>query len=238
MRRRGSDTRDFVFHPSASAYNGSNTYATRAADLTGIADGKQFIFSTWIRLSGGDGAQQVLFSISDGTASFQVARATTNRFQMVLRNAAGTLLANASSTSTFVAGATWRHVLISADTAVASGLRMYITDVLENTTTPTNDTIDFTRGQVSYGGTIAGASVVNGCLSETFFHTSYLDLTQTANRRKFISATGQPVPLGDGSLPLGVAPLVYAPNGNLAVNRGTGGNFTVNGTVGNCTSRP
>lgn len=62
-----------------------------------------------------------------------------------------------------------------------------------------------------------------------------------ATRRKFISAAGKPVHLGeDGMRPTGTAPVVFM-SGNasqFATNRGTGGAFTTSGTLTNAATSP
>lgn len=72
-----------------------------------------------------------------------------------------------------------------------------------------------------------------------------LDLSVTANRRKFISASGKPVDLGaDGSTPTGTAPAIFLsiPNGgtpaNFANNLGTGGSFAITGALTLAPSSP
>ena len=59
-----------------------------------------------------------------------------------------------------------------------------------------------------------------------------------SNRRKFIDSAGKPVDLGaDGSTPTGSSPLIYLSlregegAEQFAVNRGTGIDFTVRGSV-------
>jgi len=61
-----------------------------------------------------------------------------------------------------------------------------------------------------------------------------LDLSSTANRRKFISAEDKPVDLGsDGSTPTGTAPLIFLsnPTATWQNNLGSGGNFNENGAL-------
>lgn len=72
-----------------------------------------------------------------------------------------------------------------------------------------------------------------------------IDFSVMANRRKFISASGKPVNLGaDGSIPTGTAPAVFlrrAPSGAAATfanNLGTGGDFTITGSLTNSPSSP
>src|SRR4029078_636750 len=59
--------------------------------------------------------------------------------------------------------------------------------------------------------------------------TTWMDLTSSANRRKFISATLKPVNLGStDATPTGTAPLFYFgnPAASFATNLGTGGYLT------------
>jgi len=225
---------------TASDYDGTNDYATRGADLTGIADGKAGTLSVWVRLDGGDAANLAMMAtaIGSGASTVFLQRNSGNRFQLILRNAALTALGTATSASLFTAGATWRNVLCSWD-LVGGVMLMYVTDVAEASVVPTNDTIDYTLGNFAIGAGTTGNTKLNGCLSEVFFHTTFIDLTLPANRRKFISASGKPVSLGaNGSLPLGVQPLLYAPDGNPTTNLGSGGAFTVTGSVDPCSSSP
>ena len=106
------------------------------------------------------------------------------------------------------------------------------------TTTFTNDTIDYTRGNWEVGSDSGGAQKANADFADLWFDASYLDITAAANRRKFIDGSGRPVNLGvDGSVPTGAAPLLYCSlltnsvAGDFATNRGTGGNMTVTGTL-------
>jgi len=66
-------------------------------------------------------------------------------------------------------------------------------------------------------------------------------LSIEANRRKFIDAIGKPVFLGsDGSLPTGVAPAMFFSGDStaFATNRGTGGPFTLTGSLTNASTSP
>ncbi len=69
----------------------------------------------------------------------------------------------------------------------------------------------------------------------------FIDFSVQANREKFRSPTGHPVYLGaDGSLPTGTAPTMYFRGGgnSFATNRGSGGTFTLTGTVYDASSGP
>jgi hypothetical protein len=96
-------------------------------------------------------------------------------------------------------------------------------------------TLDMTFSGGLHIASQAGTQAWDGCLGEIWFHmgttsASFLDPTVEANRRKFIDASGNAVPLGaDGELPLGFQPLLYLPGRGaaMAANVGSGGDFIV-----------
>jgi hypothetical protein len=87
---------------------------------------------------------------------------------------------------------------------------------------------------------------LNGCLAEFWLAPgTYLDLTTAANIALFRGADGKPVDLGaDGSLPTGSAPLIYLScrpgdaASAFATNRGTGGDFTITGSLDVASTNP
>lgn len=228
-----------AYETSASDYDGVSDYQRRGVDLTGIADGKTGIISSWLRIDGGDGTTRTYFA--NASNRIAVLLSASNRVQVIARNSAATVILNLIGTVNHLAGATWLHALASWDLANGLG-HIYVTDADETSTiTNTNDIIDYTTGDYSIGAQTNGAQKYNGCLSEVFFHTSYLDISVESNRRKFIDANGKPVSLGeDGSTPLGVQPLLYVPTGDAsgAGNKGTGGAFTTEGALDACTTNP
>lgn len=70
---------------------------------------------------------------------------------------------------------------------------------------------------------------MNGCISNVYANFSeYLDMSDAANRAKFITAGGDPVdPGADGSTPTGSSPDIWVPDGLPTTNAGTAGNFTL-----------
>lgn len=81
---------------------------------------------------------------------------------------------------------------------------------------------------------VDAAQKLDGKLSEFYFTTDYIDFSQEANRLKFVDAFGNPVNLTqqieDAAIP---NPAIYMrfPPTAFGTNYGTGGNFTVNGTI-------
>jgi len=225
---------------NAVDFDGINDVLVRSSDLTGNADGKQGTLSVWIRMDGGDGTQQK-FYFSTGKA-LEAARESTDTFRVEHENVGATNILVITTTGTFTAGATWRHVLASWDLSVPVA-HLFINDVDEEdgASVETNDTIDYTHPDHNIGGS-GGSAELDGCMSEMYFNMAeFIDISIQSNRRKFIDAAGKPVSLGaDGSSPTGTAPIIYL-NGdstNFETNQGTGGDFTVTGALTACSTSP
>jgi len=126
----------------------------------------------------------------------------------------------------------WIHVLYSFDSQNYSSNppRLYINDTLiTNYTTPgANWTINtdpaYSGDQFGFGCRAGGGLSIDASYSDCWMHPSYIDLSNTTNRRNFITAGGAPADLGnDGSNP-GVTPMNFysGPVGDFNTQRGTG----------------
>lgn len=237
-----------LFPLGAADFDGSAARMARGAGLTGAADSKTGIFSSWLRLdSGGDGTNRYfLQSGSAGVGRTTFVLLSTNIFSFVEMNAAAATILQISSTTAYTSGATWLNVLASWDLA-ANASHLYINDVSDQTvTTRTNDTIDYTDTNWFAGSSNFGDFWFNGCMAEFYYAPGqYLDFSTLANRRKFIDANRRPVSLGTtGGLPTGTDPLIYfhldkgEAVANFATNRGTGGNFSITGTLTAASTSP
>ena len=75
----------------------------------------------------------------------------------------------------------------------------------------------------------------DGDLGFLYFNNSYTDFSQEANRNKFVDQLGYPRDLtqqiSDGDIPNPLIYMKFDDTAALGTNSGTGGNFTVNGTV-------
>lgn len=231
---------------TAYDYNGSTQYGDLGGTLTGISDGKACTFSGWIRVDA-NGSKYILVGGNTSAAQqrFAVNITAGNKIQVLGLNSAGTTILQKITTPTYVAGGGWVHILFSCDLATTTSY-LYINDAAPalDTNTNTNDTIDFVTAvpnwRVGASAAVTASLHWNGCLSELFFHNTYIDLSVEANRRLFITAGLDPVELGsDGSIPLGVQPLLYMPKGLPSDNKGSGGSFTVSGgALEACSSSP
>lgn len=223
---------------SAVDFDGTNDYMTKAS-LTGAADSKKGIFSFRGRLDGGDGTDRQLMQFLNFV---EFTMRTTNKLQLLALDAASATAIDVTTNATFTASANWFHILASWDLAVPV-LHLYVNDASASlaTNTVVNKTIKWTSTNCTIGARSNGTQKWNGCMCEFYFNIGdYLDLTVEANRRLF-----DPVSLGaTGQLPTGTQPDIYQSISDadaatvFATNKGSGGNFTITGTLDICSSIP
>lgn len=229
-----------VFAANAVTFDGTNDYFSGEA-LSGLSDSKTGTLSVWLKFAaGGDLVEQTI--IASGNGRFRFYRRDDNLliidgFNAVGGQILGVYLSSIESTDG------WVHALASWDLA-AGTIQFYKTDVSgANVYTNSNDTIQYndnTYRVCNENG--AGNQKLNGDIAELWFMPGVaLDLSNSANRRKFISAGGKPVSLGsDGSTPTGSAPLIFLSGATASwqTNDGTGGGFTLNGTLTTASTSP
>ena len=235
------------FAPLAADFDGTNDSMARGAALTGIANSYTGILSFWLRLDGGDGASQMVCQTGPDDY-IQILRNASNKMRVTLQNG-GSGVYIFETVSTYTASATWRHFLASWDSTGGGTSHLYVNDVSDKTVISGSTGAIITLGSSTNFyiciDTIAGRRV-NGALTELYFAPAqYLDFSIESNRRKFISSDGKPVDLGaTGSTPTGTAPIAYQTvraggvATDMATNRGTGGNFTITGTLDLITPSP
>lgn len=225
----------------------------RGGTLTGATDQSQGVFSGWFNFAGGDGAVLNLFRNNDGTNTPLLRRETSNKLRFDLQTNAGASLLRVLSSSSLMTASGWFHVLFSWDTNFSVGAKvahLYINDVSDLGTVSDAASafaVDQTYSNWAFGAFPgSAANMLNGDTAEIYFAPGqFLDFSVTANRRKFITPLLKPVNLGPtGATPTGTAPLVlfHLDDGeavaNFATNRGTGGNFTITGSLVAAASSP
>lgn len=231
------------YQPSASDFDGS-VYLERGSDLSGLSDSSQGIFMAWFRSDAN--LTQKCF-IQNGNALFSISQSSANVISVVLATSGSSY--EFTSSSAYASGSPFRQILASWDTNYAAGARLshlYINDVNSKTITVDSGpafNIDYTATSWTVGSQGGGAVKFNGCLADVYFAPGqYLDLSVEANRRKFITAGGEPVFLGaTGSLPTGTAPKIYLrnPPASFGTNSGNGGDFVITGgSLTACSSSP
>ncbi len=220
----------------------------KAANLTSISDSKSGIFSTWFRFDGSD-ASPHCFLYGDAAA------VTTRgiyfgreggKLYLADNNGQATILL--LSTTSYLANAAWHHLLAAWDGATGA-MQLYVdgvSDLNAGASHSNNVSINYSgcdRWRV--GRTPDNSSQLNGCLAELYFAPGqWLDITDSKVRSRFWHG-GKPSRLdSDGKAPTGTAPHIYLhlddgeAVANLATNRGSGGNFTVSGTLATASTSP
>lgn len=222
-----------------SEFDGTNDYLSRA-DLTGNADSKVFTISVW-------------FSCADtfGTSGMGIYGNTNNRIYAEVnasgfvnirgRDAAGNAAFDVLSTITVDDGQI--HHLMASFNGATGAAHLYIdgVDALGSTSTG-NYSVDYTE-TAHYVGSLFASGKLNGKIGQLYINTTsasaYIDLSSPTNRLKFWNSG--PVNLGaNGELPTGSSPIIFLnnPYTTFQTNLGTGGNFTVTGTLGDGGTEP
>ena len=235
------------YSAAAVRFDGTNDWLARSSALSGVSDSKAGVASLWFNLHGGDGTRQSFFGVSNVTgqvARFGIQRENTNKLRIFATNTAGSVgRLNIASNTSYTAASGWKHILASWDVATATA-QLYVSDVndLAAGATTTDDVLDYTETYNTVGASYSGAERVNSDLADLYVcFGAFLDLSVETNRRKFISASGKPVPLGaDGSLPLGAQPDIFFSGGAsaFATNLGSGGAFSTTGTLTDAATSP
>lgn len=224
-----------AYTPQGVLFDSTTTasWTERTSQLIGIADSKVGTFSSWVFFPSG-GASVSVFSQGFGSGGSQnVLNWSVSNLaaSIALTNSANATILSFFSATGSVSQNAWHHILMSWDLSVPV-FQMYIDDVADpsSPTTITNATINYSSsgGQWFFNIPIGGTNDM--AVADTWFDpTSRMDLSVTANRRKFIDGSGKAVFLGSsGQLPTGSSPISFntGPFGGWNTNLGTGGNYT------------
>lgn len=209
---------------SATHFDANSDYLSRAS-FTGAADGKTGILSVRVKFEA-SGTIKRIFGSTGLDFMLQQLGANTIRFESY-----GTAsMAIMMTSATTITDTAWHHILCAWDSAVAGNNKMYI-DRVDATVTinQRNDVVcDYTLTGWNVNAATTGSW--SGDIAEVYFAPNqWLDLTNPANVLKFTGSDGKPVSLGSD----GTAPIVYLKDAysTFGTNSGTGGNYTVNGTL-------
>jgi len=213
-------------------FDGSGDFLDDASDLGAIGGSTQLTASFWIRPTGAGGSNEQIFNTSGGRINFRLR--TDDTFQLLANTSAPQIVFRYQGTTT-INRDEWSHVLLSFDAATTT-LNVYINDVAASGSfTEQNRTIDSYESNYAIGANTSGTSSFTGDIADFWMDFgTYIDFSVEANRRDFISATGNPVFLGtDGSAPTGSAPEIFVsgPTATWHTNDGSGNGFVENGAL-------
>ena len=210
------------------------TQLSHAIAGSGIVNANAGILSFWIRLDGDSYANRYILTFGNG--SFVIVNAS-NKFRFYVTGPTGLSSLGFTGTVSYMPGATWYHVLLSWDMNAAAGAKpkhFLINGLVAERTVEDSgvaSVTDYTMNPAVLGHNLYGAS---STIAELYFAPGqYLDFdadTHQDNILKFRNSLGHPVSLGaDGSLPTGIAPAIYLPNGytTFTTNQGSGNDLVV-----------
>ncbi len=233
-----------VWVPVAYAANDGVDFSTghvENAAMTGISDGKKGVFSCWFNITGSSGTLIPIFVIfASGSARLYVIRSSWNKIAVYGASTVPSTNLYLETTSSYTTSG-WHHLLASWDLSTGFG-KIYIDRVDKTSASPTltNSNIDYTGTTNHVGRYLTSIGYIS--IQELYFNSAEsLDITSSAVRAKFVDSSNKPVSLGaTGNLPTGTAPIVYlkAAYDSFETNSGTGGDYTVSGTLADAGSSP
>lgn len=237
----------------ALTFDGVDDYVRLGENLKSIASSKSATLSFWFKGSTAPGNLFMGYNAAGNRFSVAIESAT-GKLTVTARNSSSTVI-YAAKTATDYTDGNWHHVLVSLDLANTAA-NIYVNRVSDEvvSTGPTDDTIDF-AGVTEWliGANVGGtANFFTGQADDfVFIPGYYLDATDSNELNKVVSSDGRthatrtdlyyqnPGP-DSGSKQVG-----YGPDGsaisnigvpilmlgkNFQINRGSGQNFTINGT--------
>lgn len=212
----------------------SGNYLSRAAVPAGIADGKVGSVSFWIKRGATTSRAEAFWS--NGQKVYLAINYNANgELYFLAKNASSTTILQFNTAGGALSASATSHVLFCFDLTSSALRQLYIngTSVTPTWGTYTNDTIDWTETNYQFNPT-GGSWPFSDSLAEFYLATSYIDFSQEANRLLFRDAFGNPTNLPAaiqaGTVPNPAIYMRFDP-ASFGTNSGTGGNFTVNGTI-------
>jgi len=212
----------------------SSGYISRTSNLSGISDGKNVLFSGW--LYRGRVATDTWFFIATSTGSNRVyiSADDSDKLYCYFMTSGGTenvvVIESRRTSGAGIPTGAWTHVMFSFNAANSSQRHVYINGEVPahlSYSSYNNLDIGMANPRFALSGDISETDQYSAKrLAHVFFDDSYLDLSQSSNRAKFITTDGFPAS-GQSAL----SPKVYLPlkaADTAGDNLGTGGAFTAN----------
>lgn len=227
-----------TYFPTSAKFDGSNDGLTLSSNLTGAADGKEAFYSFWVKLNGGDGSiQHIQASVDAGGGDLFVIRHSTNRWYFYAHDAAVSAASwTIESNGLYTASDKWVHVMMSLN---GTEEHLYVNGVedLKSGFTHNNNVAVGAFTAVTVGKHPTAGERLNADIADLIYAQQYIDLSDAANRAKFITTDGFPVAWAT-SLAAISSPLIamHLDDGEAVANfannaDGTGQAFTVEGTL-------
>lgn len=237
----------------ALTFDGVDDYVRLADNLAGISSSKSVTLSFWFRTSTAPG--NIFIGATSSLNNFAVSNESpAGTIVVSCRNSAGTVIYGARTTTNYTDGE-WHHFAVALDLANTVG-HIFVDRVSDESVSigPTDDTIDF-AGITEWiiganrGGT---ANFFTGEADDfVFLPGHFLDISNEDELAKIVSSDGRtdstrndiywqnvgpdsgPKQVGYGATGAEISGLdapILMLGKNFQINRGTGQNFTINGS--------
>lgn len=218
--------------------SGAETVLSSSTQLTNVSNSTKGTVSFWMKRTATASGYQIpirLDSTIGGLHRCILVQSFSNGSSMSLyvRKADNTDYSVARYVTYNTTDLNWKHFMWSWDVTSSPVVHSYV----DGTSTGTTQTLGTDSG-AEWSEINDSRINVNGSgwdIMDVYVTNEYIDLSQSANRAKFITGVnGCPVNLGDdGSLPTGNVPVVYfsgtADVWNSGLNRGTAPGFSITG---------
>ncbi len=227
-------TSDIIYTATATHFD-SGDYLSKTGGIS-ASNAKTGLISFWSKFTGGDATTQDILG-NPGT-DFRLYKTNLNTIRIQSYDAAeAQVCIQMTSDATITADSTWHHIIIAWDTSDAAKCKLAVDGTIGVTI---NNRVDLNCDYVTSPWDFSSAAnPLAADISEFYFGAGqWLDLTTSSNVQRFRSTAGAPVSLGaNGSTPTGTQPNIYLANpyNTFQTNLGTGGDFTVTGTLTSAT---
>lgn len=200
-----------------------------------ISDSKSLSFVIAFKDNSGLSNRRV-FSVTNGSNNtFDINHDGTS-LEVSFQNSSGTQIGTFGS-STTLSDSDWNILIVSFDLNVSSSVNCYANTTQGDTVISdySNDLIGFSSTINTWIGNSPNAQGYDGDIGFIYLTTDYIDFSQESNRLLFQDGLGNPISLqpsiDEGLIPEGLIRMGFEDTDDLGFNSGTGGDFTVNGTV-------
>lgn len=231
----------------AVSFDGTNDLLSNSASI--LSDSKLISGVITVKYNPGISTGDFFATVDSGSLRF-ILNNDSGNFEIKAYNSSNVEILRLLTSSLVSAGNIWRNIMFSADLANASNRWIYIEDSssLSSAPTYTDDTMELSGGgaPANYVASEDGVSKKQFDISRIWLNDGQaIDWSLESNRRKVISANGKPVDFGyNGSFLTGSQPKIYleqrageSPE-DFAVNKGSGGDFTITGTLTQASTSP
>jgi len=225
------------FLARSAKFNGTDTHLSRT-DNVGFASSK--MITVVLALKKVNTTNKYLFKFFANGPTYETFefKDVGGDIGITIQKGDGSEVLSGQTDSSFVTANNWHILLFSVDTTSTSKRHFYLDGAIPSTVnwrTYANTAAQLNNIYIADIGADEGGDLYSGDLSNLYIVQDYIDFSQEANRLKFVDGLGYPRDLTqqieDGDIPTPLVYMKFDDTSALGTNSGTGGDFTINGTV-------